>query len=315
MVFGAVLLAVGCKGKTPTGAKGSASSGTVLAKVDDVVITDADLKEVLARHASQPFVLARYSSIEKKKELLDSLIRYHVFAAEARRRGFERDPEVRRVAEEQMVRLFTQQEIHDRVRLADVSPAEVERHYREHPEDFLRPELVRVSQIVIGDRAKATKVLAAARAMPKADLKAFRELVTRESEDEDSRQRGGDLTQFDRATALYPKAVVTAAFALRDIGDVSDLVSTERGFVILKLTERRPATKRSLDEVRPEIQKRLLEELRAQRRQQLADEMRKTVAVEVFEGELAKLELAGTPGASAPPTAGLDAGSVVGDRP
>jgi len=56
MVFGAVLLAVGCTGKTPTGAKGSASSGTVLAKVDDVVITDADLKEVLARHASQPFV-------------------------------------------------------------------------------------------------------------------------------------------------------------------------------------------------------------------------------------------------------------------
>jgi hypothetical protein len=43
----------------------------------------------------------------------------------------------------------------------------------------------------------------------------------------------------------------------------------------------------------------------------LADEMRKTVPVEVFEDELAKLDL----GAAAPTSVGLDAGLVVGNRP
>jgi len=315
VLLAAAWLAPGCKGKSASTPTGSVSPQTVLAKVDDVVITTADLRELMARHASQPFVLARYSSIEKKKDLLDSLIRYQVLAMEARKRGYERDPEVQRVAKEKMVRLFTQQEINDKVNLSDVQDADVERFYHEHAADYVRPELVRVSQIVMRERGKAAKVLAAAKALPKADMKAFRDLVAKESEDPDSKQRGGDLTQFDRASTLHPKAVVAAAFALQEIGDLSDLVSTDRGFVILKLTERRPAVSRSLDEARGEIQRRLLDELRARRKQELVEETRKTVKVEIFEDELAKLDLAATLGAPASRSVRYDAGLVVGDRP
>ena len=102
-----------------------------------------------------------------------------------------------------------------------------------------------------------------------------------------------------------------ADFALKTVGDLSELVRTDRGFVILKLTERRPAVSRSFDEAKLDVQKRLLEERRATRRKELADEMRKTIRVEIFEDELAKLAL-GTP---APTPVGLDAGPVVGNRP
>jgi peptidyl-prolyl cis-trans isomerase C len=296
----------------------------VLAQVDDIVITEADLKEVLARYATQPFVLARYSSIEKKKELLDSLVRYDVLAIEARKRGYERDPEVQRVAKDKMVKLFTQQEIVDKVKPSDVPDADVGKYYTDHATDYARPEMVRASQILVKERAKAAKILAEVKAAPKSDMRAFRDLVTKYSEDADSKPRGGDLTQFDRATAQHPQAVVAAAFALKEVGDVSDLVATDKGFAILKLTDKRPALSRSLEDAKPEIQRRLLDELRTKKKKEFVDEARKTIKVEIFEDQLAKLDLAGTAGAVAGPGAmlpagmqrpGVDAGTMLGNRP
>jgi peptidyl-prolyl cis-trans isomerase C len=295
-----------------------------LAQVDDIVITEADLKEVLARYANQPFVLARYSSIEKKKELLDSLVRYDVLAIEARKRGYERDPEVQRVAKDKMVKLFTQQEIVDKVKPSDVPDADVGKYYTDHATDYARPEMVRASQILVKERAKAAKILAEVKAAPKSDMRAFRDLVTKYSEDADSKPRGGDLTQFDRATAQHPQAVVAAAFALKEVGDVSDLVATDKGFAILKLTDKRPALSRSLEDAKPEIQRRLLDELRTKKKKEFVDEARKTIKVEIFEDQLAKLDLAGTAGAVAGPGAmlpagmqrpGVDAGTMLGNRP
>jgi peptidyl-prolyl cis-trans isomerase C len=265
-----------------------------LAQVDDIPITSADLRTLLSRYANQPFVLARYSSIEKKKELLDSLIRYDVLAIEARKRGYAQDPEVVRVAKDKMVKLFTQQEITDKVKASDITEAEVKRYYQDHASDYVRPATVRASQIVIQAQARATRVLAEARALAKGDMKAFRDLVAKYSEDADSKQRGGDLMQFDQHSTQHPPAVVAAAFALEDIGDVSDLVSTPHGFAILKLTDRRPAVSRSLEESRGEIQRHLLDDLRNQKKRELVDEARKRVRVEIFEDQLARLDLAAT---------------------
>jgi peptidyl-prolyl cis-trans isomerase C len=317
VILAAVVLAAGCKVKTGADAKGAVGPQTVLAQVDDVTITTADMKDLLARYANQPFVLARYSSLEKKKELLDSLIRYEVLAIEARKKGYERDPEVQRAAKDKMVKGFTQKEINDKLKPTDVPDADVEKFYKEHTAEYVRPETVRISQILVKDRAKAQKVLAAAKALPKSDLKAFRELVAKDSEDADSRQRGGDLTQFDRATPQHPPAVVHAAFALKDIGDLSELVTTEKGFAILKLTDRRPALTRTLDEAKPEIQRRLLEDMRAKRKRELVEEARKSIRVEIFEDQVAKLDLAAALGGASAPThqLGLDAGAVLGTKP
>ncbi len=323
LIIATVVVISACHGKPAADRKGSAE--VVLAQVDDLVITAADLKELLARYASQPFVLARYSTIEKKKELLDSLVRYDVLAIEARKRGYERDPEVLRVAKDKMVRLFLQQEVLEKVKPSDVPEADVEKFYREHATDYVRPETVRISQILVKDRGKALKVLAAVKAAPKSDMKAFRDLVDQYSEDADSKPRGGDLTQFDRATTQHPQSVVAAAFALKNVGDVSDLVHTDMGFAVLKLTDKRPAVSRSLEEAKPEIQRRLLEELRTKRKKELVEEARQTVKVEIFEDQLGKLDLTEGKGEAAghgpsvawPPEAqrpGIDAGAVLGIR-
>ncbi len=318
-------LVLACKGTPGSGPKGSAGSSVVLARVDDIAITAADLKEVLTRYKNQPFVLARYSSIDRRKELLDSLVRYEVLAIEARNRGYLRDPEVQRIAKDEMVRRLVRQEIDDKANLSDISDAEVKRFYQTHLKEYTQPETVRASLILIRDRAKATRVLARARALPKADMKDFRDLVAEYSEDADSQQRGGDLTQFARKTTQYPPAIVSAAFALKETGDVSGLVPTDKGYAILKLTDHRSAHTRPLKGVSLDIKKRMLNDLRAKERKEFIEQARKRIKVEIYQDQLTKLDL-GDPAASGrdsalPPgpqiqrAAVLDAGGVVKKGP
>jgi peptidyl-prolyl cis-trans isomerase C len=298
-------LAVGaCKPSPGPGGKAAARSGPVLARVDDTEITASDLQDVLARYAHTPFVLARYSTPEKKKELLDGLVRYELMAREALRRGYDRDPDVQRLAKKQMVAQFEKREINDKLRAEDVVPAEVEKYYREHQPEFVRPEEVRVSQILVHDENTARRIAAAAKA-GRNDAKSFRDLVERYSEDPDSKLRAGDLTFFDRKTTREPKPLVEAAFAMTQVNDVVGPIASDKGFHILKLTDRRPELMRPFADVKVEIQKRLLEQMRAQKKRELAEEARKSIRVEIYDDELAKIPLAptadgGRPAANSP---------------
>lgn len=284
-----------CK-PAPGPAQASGRSGPVLARVDDTEITASDLQDVLNRYAHSPFVAARYSTPEKKKELLEALVRHELLAREALRRGYDRDPDVQRIAKKQMVAQFEKREINDKLRPEDVLAADIERYYREHQGDFVRPEEVRVSQILVRDEAAARKL--AAEAKTRNSVEAFRTLAERESQDQDSRARGGDLMFFDRKTTRLPKPVVDAAFALTKRGDVAGPVASDMGFHILRLNERRPEVARTLAEARADIQRKLVEQMRSKRKRELVEETRKTIRVEIYEDELAKL--------AAPPT--LDAG-------
>jgi peptidyl-prolyl cis-trans isomerase C len=285
-----------CKPSPSPAAKTAARSGPVLARVDDREITAGDLQELLNRYAHTPFVLARYSTLEKKKELLDNLVRYELMASEALRRGYDRDPDVQRIAKRQMVAQFEKREITDKLRPDDVPAADVEKYYREHQSEFVRPEEVRVSQILVRDQAAARKIAAEARGRGKP----FRELVEAHSEDGDSKTRAGDLTFFDRKTTRVPRVVVEAAFAIPQVNDVAGPIQSEKGFHILKLMDRRAEVIRTLAEVKVDIQKRLLEQMRAARKRELTEEWRKSIRVEIYEDELAKIAVAASPDGGRP---------------
>ena len=115
-----------------------------------------------------PFVRARYTTNEKKKEFLDSLIRFEVMANEAERRGYDKDPEVLRVMKQQMISKFLQKDFESKLKVEDVPDADVEKYYKEHPAEFNQKDEVRVSEVVVKDKGKADKAYAEAKALPKA---------------------------------------------------------------------------------------------------------------------------------------------------
>jgi peptidyl-prolyl cis-trans isomerase C len=266
---------------------GSPGDSQPVARIDDTVITVGDVQDRISKMA--PFPRGRYVSLEKKKEMLDNLIRIEVMAKEAEKRGYDQDPEVVRVKKQQMISKFLQKEFESKLRVEDVPDADVQKYYGEHPEEFNRPEEVRVSQVLLKDKARADKVVAEARAGDKNDAKVFRELVTKYSEDEDSKPRGGDLTSFDKASTLYPKPVVEAAFALKDIGDISAPVKSDKGYHVLRLTQKRPGFSRPLAEVKRQIQQRLFREMRTKALDAFVADLKKKYAVTIDEANLAKV--------------------------
>ncbi len=138
---------------------------------------------------------------------------------------------------------------------ASVKPTEreIERSYNDNIELYSTPEQVRASHILLKTtgkndaevKAKAEQVLKEAKAG--AD---FAALARKYSEDEASAKNGGDLDFFARGR-MVPE-FDEAAFALQP-GQISDLVKSQYGYHIIKVTDRKPATVRTLDEVRPQI--------------------------------------------------------------
>jgi peptidyl-prolyl cis-trans isomerase C len=258
----------------------------VVARVGDGVITSRQLAERLSYLPPQERArLASTDALEEKKKLLDEMVGIEAAAAEARRRGYQHDPQVERMLQQQLVAKLLREEVDAKTAPAAVPDAQIQHYYEEHADEFRRPQEVRVSQVLVKDEAKAKKLAAEARTIAKRDAtakqKTFQEWVAKHSEDEPSKIKGGDLGFLDERTRLYPAPVVTAAFTLHEVGDISDVVKSDRGYHLLQLTQLRPAVVRSLAEVKPIIQQRLLRTLRGERTKAVMAEVRGKVKVEI----------------------------------
>lgn len=123
-----------------------------------------------------------------------------------------------------------------------VSDEEVKKFYDENAAKFQGNEQRRASHILIGfgasasaeqkqaAKAKAQELLAAIKKNPKS----FEELAIKNSQDPGSAVKGGDLGSFGRGAMV--KAFEEAAFSMK-VNQVSDLVESEFGYHIIKLTE------------------------------------------------------------------------------
>ena len=143
-----------------------------------------------------------------------------------------------------------------------VDDEEVKKFYNENASKFQGNEQRRASHILIGfgvnatpeqkqaAKAKAEQLLAAVKKNPKS----FEELAMKNSQDPGSATKGGDLGSFGRGAMVKP--FEDAVFAMK-VGQVSDLVESEFGYHIIKLTE---ITGQSSDfeSLRPQIKAELI---------------------------------------------------------
>ena len=135
-----------------------------------------------------------------------------------------------------------------------ISAQDVQKYYTEHQDEFSTPEQVRASHILFKIEGKdeaevrkqAEEVLA--RAKKGED---FAKLANQYTDEEIGKTRGGDLDFFGRGQMA--KEFEDASFALKP-GQISDIVKTQFGLHIIKLTERRAAATKSLDEVKGQIE-------------------------------------------------------------
>ena len=261
-----------------------------LAKIDDVTITLGEFQERINRQS--PYIRARYTSLEQKKEFLDSLIRFEVLAKAAYKRGLDKDPEVVRTMKQVMIQKLMRDELDAKITADTITDAEMKAYYDANLADYVKPEEVRVSAIIVKNRAQAERVASEARGEAGKTNKGFRDLVGRYSQDEDTKLRGGDLRYLDAASKEVPAPVVKAAFALAATGDVSGAVDAGNGtWYVLKQTGRRRSMTRSFDDAKPAIRSKLFRDKRLAAQKDFVEGLKAKAKIEVDEANLAKVRI------------------------
>ncbi|MDC8832723.1 SurA N-terminal domain-containing protein [Alteromonas gilva] len=135
----------------------------------------------------------------------------------------------------------------------EVSDEEIEQAYEENIGQYKTTEERRVSHILIefGDDKAAAEEQAEALLEQLQQGQDFAELAAANSDDTFSAENGGDLDFITQG--MMDPAFDEAAFDIASVGDTSELVETDFGYHIIKLTDLKPVSVTPLSEVSDEI--------------------------------------------------------------
>lgn len=306
LLLGAVVLAAAC-GRCGGGARTADPAARTVALVQGEPITGEAVRRELAQSFEGNATLEGSPEVVRRR-ILDDLVDRALLLQEARARSIvvgedqveraflrvrseypgshfddllakERlsQSELRARLKEQLTieRLF-RDEVFPQIRVTD---AEVERHYGEHVTEYQAPEQVRVSQIVLGTRDEASQLRERLRREPQA----FADLARRLSIAPEGRN-GGDLGYIARG-AGFPE-VFDLCFSLPK-NVVSEVTPSPYGFHLFKVTDKKPAQRQALEQVRGQIVERLGREKRARAQVEYLATLRKRATIQIDEKALA----------------------------
>ena len=282
----------------------TAVTGETIAKIGNTTITVEQMQKKIDEQS--PFVRVRYTDPAKKKEFLDSQVRFEVLAAEAFARGMDQDPEVLEATKKIIVQKLTRDEFDGRVKLTDVADAELQKYFDEHTADYQKPEVVRASHLAIafGQPSTAASKAAAKKQAEDAHKKAstkealkdrnfFKELVAAVSSDESTKRAGGDLRylaapEFEERFGAAARAWL---FSSEGVNEVSPVIEGKDAWHVFLRTGNRKEITRTFDQVKNQIKNVVFREKRTAAFNKLVDDLKSKHGVTVYEDKLDKVKV------------------------
>jgi peptidyl-prolyl cis-trans isomerase D len=155
--------------------------------------------------------------------------------------------------EEQISVAYVELKSEDLVDTIEVSEAQIEEYYQNNINDYQTDEERRASHILFefgDDEAAATQQANEVLSKVQAG-EDFADLAKQYSADTVSAELGGDLDWF--GVGVMDPAFETAAFALENVGDTTDVVTSEFGLHIIQLTDIKPREVVELAEAREDV--------------------------------------------------------------
>jgi peptidyl-prolyl cis-trans isomerase C len=284
--------------------------------VGHTTITAADLN---ARLAEQPFFDQRgYMSTERRKQLLESMIRSELLVQEARRRGLDKDPEVKSTVEKLLVQKLGAALADEADRIDPIPASELRRAYDQRKHEFVSPTRVRVSHLFLAapekDPKRARAAAEAARLLQQIRAKEVQSqgqkqvlelTASQRSDDAATKATGGDLgyRTRDELAQAWGAPFADAAHALKTPNEVGPVVTTPRGIHLVKLLGRQEGYEVSFEAAKARLEPRLKADRRSRSVDDLVAELKKKTGIRIDEEALRKVDLGPTPGAKHDPRA------------
>lgn len=150
----------------------------------------------------------------------------------------------------------------------NVSEDDLRAYYKQNAATLGTPEERRASHILITApkdapaaerekaKAQATALLAELRQAPDS----FAEVARKSSQDDTSASGGGDLGWFQKDRGIDP-AISKSTYALAKAGDISEVIESDFGYHIVRVTEIKPAAVPPFEELRPKLEDQLRTQL------------------------------------------------------
>jgi len=184
---------------------------------------------------------------------------------------------VRRTAAQLTVEKLVDSVVYERVA---VTEDELQGYLDAHASEFQEPEQVHAAQIVVKELEEAKRLRDELHRGAR-----FTDLAREHSLSADARL-GGDLSWFPKG--VMPPEFDNVAFSLQP-GQVSDVVTSEYGFHLFKVIERRPAHRKELAQVRHEVERLLLRTKREKAQAAYLQGLRERAAIRLNEPVLARV--------------------------
>lgn len=249
--------------------------------------TEADL-EALVQSQPEP-LRTHYKTESGRKVFIDQLVRTELLVQEAKRQGLDKDPLVQGMVDRLLV-----QKLSEKLERAAPGEGRLRAEYEASKNEFMKPDRVHVRAIFwssprgAADRATVEKSARAVIAKITATRPAVREAAFEtaartETANAAFAEAGGDLgprTPED-LTALFGSGVENAAPGLQQPGQLSELIDTDRGFVVLFLRGRQPGLTQTFEAVRPRLSQRLQAEERTKALETLVERLKQETPVQL----------------------------------
>ncbi len=285
----------------PSAGLSQEQAARTLAKVGDRVISLGDFAATLER--MDQFDRLRYQTKERRRELLDEIIDVELLAAEARRRGLDKQPET-----EEAIRQILRDAILADARKGlpgpgEIPAAEVRAYFEKNGEEFREPERRRIAAIVLADRKTAERVLKDATKIKTAaewgELFAKHSMTAAKAKEPNtSLDLAGDLGVVGAPddprgkNPKIPEPIRAAVFKIGSVGAVLDeVVESEGRFYVVRMNGITAGHQRSLQEADRSIRIKLLQQKMQDREKALEAELRKKFTVEIDDAALGKVKL------------------------
>ena len=222
--------------KSATATASSADIGDVLATVNGSPVGSNEFSQLAARRAPSN---GESLSLEERKTVLDQLVIQELFYQQALKKGYDKDPKVKKV----MVNALLREEVYGSIKNGDFGEEELKAYFEAHKEEFITPEKVQIYSILIKVNDSRSDAQAKEKAdrlyrQLKKDPTKFRAVATEESENPYKR-RGGDVGYVPKeGKPGLDSAIVDKAFSMK-VETLSEPFQTRDGWNIIYIPAKR----------------------------------------------------------------------------
>ncbi|MFZ7132369.1 MAG: peptidylprolyl isomerase [Eubacteriales bacterium] len=219
----------------------------VLATINGREITQDNIDELLYTIPKEE--VAKYASTEGQKQLLDELVAQELFYADALDRALDKTKEFLNQLEMTREKLVKSFAISKYLMEFKVTDEEAREYYENNPTQFISPNKVRASHILIDDEEAAKMILKKITAKEITFADAASQYSKCPSKDKE-----GDLGFFQKGQMV--KEFEEAAFHMH-VGE-TNIIKTMYGYHIIVITDQQKSSVMDYVAVLPQIKKHLL---------------------------------------------------------